>query len=218
MVLEIFGELVVGDADALLLARGGDPDEREVHLQVIQAVALVDLAVAHVDAVRHERLQALEEDGASQLVLELAAVALVAQHGFHTLTAEPPVLLELGHARDRLDQLGLAHPQPETLGFLADQHVFDQLVEGALSQVQAAHQVGRHTLEATLHRRRRPLDVAPANRLAADARNDVHPLSADRPDAPDDEEPGQEAVEDLDTGGVGVLTKEAQHSSARERG
>ena len=65
-------------------------------------------------------------DHAPSLVLEV-------QDGFHPLAAEPAVLLEFGHAGDRLDQLRLGHPDAEPFGLPADEYVLDQLVEGALA-------------------------------------------------------------------------------------
>ena len=57
----------------------------------------------------------------------------VAKNEKFIAAAEPAVLLEFGHAGDRLDQLRLGHPDAEPFGLPADEYVLDQLVEGALA-------------------------------------------------------------------------------------
>src|SRR5581483_8401084 len=136
---------------------------------------------------------------------------LVGQHRFDALAAEASVVLELGHPRDRLDHLRVGDADAEAVGLVAHERVVDQLVERLRAEIERLQQLGRDALVALLHRDAQPVDVPAADALPVDARDDVDPLAADRTDAPDDEETGEEAVEDLDADGVGVLAEETKH-------
>jgi hypothetical protein len=127
-------ELVVGEIHGLRLLRRRHTHEGEVHAVVIELVPLSISASGHLHAVAHQRLEALEEDATAELVLELAAVALVAQEDLESLAVEAAIVLELGHAGDRLDQLRVAHRDAEAFGLVLDEGLLDQLVEGTAAR------------------------------------------------------------------------------------
>ena len=219
MAGEVVLEVVVGEGNPGREVSGGDADEGEVHLLVVEAVALRDLPVAHLCAVDDEVPQPLEEDVPPHLRLELTPVALRLEDVLEALAAEVTVLLQLGHAGDRVDHFDLAHRHAEAIRFVAEERVVDQLVERAPPDVERAGQVGRELalqdlLVPSLEEGRRPIEIPTADRLAVDLGDHVDPLAPDRTDSPDDEKGGQEAVEDLDAGRARVLTQKAEHSRA----
>src|SRR5205807_1703964 len=74
-------------------------------------------------------------------VLELAGHALAAQVGLQAAAVEAAVLLQLGQAGDRIDQVGVGHVDAEACGLVAQERLLDQLVERLTGQVEAAQEV-----------------------------------------------------------------------------
>jgi hypothetical protein len=105
----------------------------------------------------------------------------------------------------------------------AHEGLVDQLVERPAPDVERAGHLGgelppQHLFVAPLEIRGRHVELATGDRLVVHARDDVHTLSADRTDPPNDEEERQEPVEDFDADGAGVLAEKPKHSRACARG
>ena len=185
---------------------------------MVEAVLGLDLGRTHLHPVGHERLQPLEEEAAAKLLLELAAIALGLEEAFEEVAVEAAVALELGHVRDGAHQLAVGDREPEPRGFVLEQRLVEELIEGLAAEVQARDLdiALEQLLVAALERGGRPVEVALADRLAVDLGDDVHPLPhADGAHAPDDEREGEHAVEDLDPGRGRILAEGVEHRAAR---
>ena len=122
---------------------------------MVEAVALLDLGVAHLHAVGDERLQALRRRmPAAHLVLELAAVALiVAGRARASSRSKRPFSCSSGMVVMVVDQLVVGDLEPEALGLVPQQGVVDQLVERLAAEVagrRAAAAPAEHLLVAAL--------------------------------------------------------------------
>src|SRR5262245_1335865 len=221
--VEVALQLLVRGRHLRAELRGRDADERERRLLVVEPVALLDFRVAHLDAVGHQRLDALEKQALPHLGLELALVALAAEKGLQPVAVEAAAVLELRETHDGGVHVGVADADAEPRRLVAEERLVDELVERATADVERARELRgpltlQHLLVSTLQHCACPVEIVPRDGRALDPGDDVHALGPARADPPDDEESREDTVEDLDAGRAGVLAEKPEHSRACARG